>query len=374
MPLVEPAQDVADDVHDVAVALHGKAFSDAHRADLGDAAHVVAAEIQQHQVLGALLGIGQQLLFERLVLFRRGAAPPRAGERPDRHLAVAHTHQDLGRRTDQGERSEIEVEQEWGRIGAPERAVEGEGGQREGRGIALGQHDLEYVAGGDVLLGPLHHRHELLGRGVGDGLRQRQRDAGHARCVRQRFVEGGNDAAQPLHRGGVGRVRVDIGLRIDWGDDDHLVLDRVEHDHDGRSHEDAVGDGERVGSLVGEALDQPHGIVAHVADDAGGNRRQVARQLDARLRQECAQRLQGRELLDLEGLAVRQRLAVDLGPVAEGAPDDVRSDADDGVASAHGAALHRFQETAHGLPIAQLQGGGDRRLEVGDEPRPHDLG
>ena len=30
-----------------------------------------------------------------------------------------------------------------------------------------------------------------------------------AGCVRQRLVEGGNDAAQPLHRGGVGRVRVE---------------------------------------------------------------------------------------------------------------------------------------------------------------------
>ena len=69
-----------------------------------------------------------------------------------------------------------------------------------------------------------------------------------------------------------------------------------------------------------------------------------------------------------------ERLAVDLGPVAEGAPDDVGSDADDRVAPAHGAALHRFQQAADGLPVAQLQGRRDRRLEVGDEPRPHHLG
>jgi hypothetical protein len=46
-----------------------------HGADLGDAAHVVAAEVEQHQVLGALLGIGQQLDLQRgFVLLRRDAA------------------------------------------------------------------------------------------------------------------------------------------------------------------------------------------------------------------------------------------------------------------------------------------------------------
>ena len=126
MLLVEPAQHVADDVHDVAVALDGEALGDAHRADLGDAADVVAAEVEQHQVLGALLGVGQQLGFQRLVLLGRGAAPARAGERADRHLAVAHAHQDLGRRADQREGAEVEVEQERRGIGAAQRAVERE--------------------------------------------------------------------------------------------------------------------------------------------------------------------------------------------------------------------------------------------------------
>ena len=40
-----------------------------------DAADVVTAEIEQHQMLGALLLVGQQLGFERLVL--RAASAPR---------------------------------------------------------------------------------------------------------------------------------------------------------------------------------------------------------------------------------------------------------------------------------------------------------
>ena len=141
-----------------------------------------------------------------------------------------------------------------------------------------------------------------------------------------------------------------------------------------RAHEHAVGHAERIGSLVGQVLDQPHGVVAHVADDAGGDRRQLRQADRCARRQQGAQRLQGRRASRPrrhDGFG--ERLAVDLGPVAEGAPDDVGSDADDGVAPAHGAALHRLQEAADGLPVAQLQGGRDGRLEVGDEPRPHHL-
>ena len=91
------------------------------------------------------------------------------------------------------------------------------------------------------------------------------------------------------------------------------------------------------------------------------------------LGEQRAQRLQGGELLGLEGGRIGQRLAVDLGRVAEGAPDDVGGDADDRVAPANGAAFHQLQQAAHGLPVAQLQRRRDRRLEVGDKPRPHHL-
>ena len=63
---------------------------------IGDAAHVVAREVEQHQVLGMLLGIGQQLVGKLLVLLGRGAAPYGAGERPDGDGVVAQAHQDLG--------------------------------------------------------------------------------------------------------------------------------------------------------------------------------------------------------------------------------------------------------------------------------------
>ncbi len=75
-------------MHHLAVALDEELVGDLDRADLGDAADIVAAEIEQHQMLGALLGIGQQFRFERLILVRRRAARPGAGDRADGDDAV----------------------------------------------------------------------------------------------------------------------------------------------------------------------------------------------------------------------------------------------------------------------------------------------
>ena len=87
-------------MHHVAVALEEEAVGHLDGADLGDAADIVAAEVEQHQVLGALLGVGEQLLAEVLVLGRGRAARAGAGDRADGDLAVAHAHQDLGRGAD----------------------------------------------------------------------------------------------------------------------------------------------------------------------------------------------------------------------------------------------------------------------------------
>src|SRR5690606_18934232 len=53
---LHPADHVGGDVHDVGEALHHHLLGDPHRAGGGDAADVVAAQVDQHQVLGDLLG------------------------------------------------------------------------------------------------------------------------------------------------------------------------------------------------------------------------------------------------------------------------------------------------------------------------------
>ena len=138
-----------------------------------------------------------------------GVAPrrPRAGQRADGDLAVAHAHQDLGAGAHQREAAEVEIEQERRGVGAAQRAIERERRQRERHREALRQHHLEDVAGGDVLLGPLHHAHELGRRCIGDRIGQRQMGAGHGGRVRQRLVQRVHDAAQALQRVVVGGLR-----------------------------------------------------------------------------------------------------------------------------------------------------------------------
>ena len=48
-----------------------KLSGDLDRAGLGHAADIVAAQIEQHQMLGALLGVGHQFLGQGGVLLRR---------------------------------------------------------------------------------------------------------------------------------------------------------------------------------------------------------------------------------------------------------------------------------------------------------------
>ena len=102
-------------------------------------------------------GSASNSVFERLVLVRRRAARPGAGDRADGDRAVAHAHQDF--RAGAGDRKAAEIEEvEEGRgIDPPQRAIERERRQLEGRLEALRQHHLEDVAGGDVFLRRAHH-------------------------------------------------------------------------------------------------------------------------------------------------------------------------------------------------------------------------
>jgi hypothetical protein len=79
--VLQQALDVADDVHHVRIALDREGLGDLHAAGLGDAADVVARQVDQHQVLGALLRVGLQFGSSALSAraWRRAAACRPAG-------------------------------------------------------------------------------------------------------------------------------------------------------------------------------------------------------------------------------------------------------------------------------------------------------
>ena len=73
------ADDGRLDVHDVAVAAHVHELDDVDGAGPADPLEVVAAEVDEHDVLGALLGVGEQLLGEAHVVL--GGLAARAATR-----------------------------------------------------------------------------------------------------------------------------------------------------------------------------------------------------------------------------------------------------------------------------------------------------
>ena len=125
------------------------------RARLADPAEIVAAEVDEHDVLGPFLRVGEQLAGEARVLLRRGAAPAGAGDRVQQGAPSGDLEVRLGRRTDDVESVKAEQIHVRAGVGGPQHPVDV---QRVGVGRsleALGDNDLEALAGPDVLLGRL---------------------------------------------------------------------------------------------------------------------------------------------------------------------------------------------------------------------------
>ncbi len=88
-------------MHDVGVTLDEHEPVHLDRAELADAAHVVAAQIDQHHVLGALLFVVDHLIGECLVFILGCAARAGSGDGPVLDLALMDAHQQLWRRAGQ---------------------------------------------------------------------------------------------------------------------------------------------------------------------------------------------------------------------------------------------------------------------------------
>ena len=181
-------------MHDVRVPLDRHEIGHLHGAVIDDAADVVAREVDEHQVLRALFGIGEQELRVAVVLLVGFAAADRAGDRADLDLAVHRADVDLRRRADDREApAEFQAEHVRRRIHEAQRAVERQRIARVRRRETLRRHELENVAGADELLPRADHLHVLLARRV----------AGELRVLRARRLLGGDGRqigglAQPL--------------------------------------------------------------------------------------------------------------------------------------------------------------------------------
>lgn len=84
-------------MHDVTETLDHKPFCDMDGTRLADTPHVITAEVNQHQMLGAFFFIRQQILLQPQIFGFILAAWARACQRSDRHGAVTQPHQNFRR-------------------------------------------------------------------------------------------------------------------------------------------------------------------------------------------------------------------------------------------------------------------------------------
>ena len=158
------------------------------RAGHADAREVVAAEVDEHHVLGAVLLRREQRLGVAL------AGRDRAGDRVERGARALALDDRLRRAADEREVAELEQEEIRRRVDAAERAVELER-RRRGRPLgALRDHDLEDVALADVLLRALDAAQVLV------ALREAAQLAARAGAARRAPAAARRGAARPRRR------------------------------------------------------------------------------------------------------------------------------------------------------------------------------
>ena len=356
------------------IALDDELFRHLDAADLRHPADVVAAQVDEHQVLGDFLGIVDEFLLHRPILGLGAAPSPGAGQGPVDDLAALpralriplrrlDPRQDFRRRADDVEAVEMHEDHVRRRIQAAQRPIEIDRRTGEGNGHALREHHLHHVAGADVLADAFHSIHELLAPEGGDeillldGLIGARRGDGRRRGVEQRGALG-----ERL----LGRVQ-GAGLRsLGERDQLHAARDVVEDHHVRGDHEQDV---RRVHVVRRRRVRKPplhvaHGVVAEVAHQSAEEARQVRQVWH---HETLGKRFDG-------GKGIVRVLSVDHAPVlqrgegvASNAQHGARGQADDGIARPLLAALRRrFEQIGIGR-VGELQIGGERRLQVRED-------
>ncbi|MDT4829051.1 hypothetical protein FQZ97_624610 [compost metagenome] len=313
-------------------------------------------------MLGQLLGVGQQVLFQRHVGFLGGAARAGAGDRAHGDQAVLDAHQHFRRTAHHVEVAEVEEVHVGGRVEAAQRAVQVDGRGAEVDGHALRRDHLHAVTGEDVFLDGVHRALVVLAGEAGAELRFRRvhraevEAAARSDRLAQVFQQFLQTRMAVLVGIGLGRVGEDDGV--------HLAGQVVEHHHGVGHHQQDVRVAQRVRvrALRQALLDVAHAVIAEVADQPAVEARQPRQGRYAVAVLELfdeGQRVFAFEMLGLDAVDLdARRVAVDPQHGAAG-------QADDRVAAPLLAALHGFEQVGVGT-VGQLQVDGQRGVEIGE--------
>ena len=322
------------------------------RADLGNSTEVIAAQIDQHVMLGKFLFVGQQLVFERLVLLRRFAARTGAGHRESRQTAILQAHERFRR----GAHDLISVDGEEHHvrrgIGSAEHAVRAQQAVRIRTGELPRLHGLKNIAVKDVLAGLFYDIGVLrLGDVAGEArsagcLERRKR--GLVVDQRRHALERRTRLAVILHHA--------VGLHVDHEHD--LLLEVVVRDDLVEQHQVKIIPCAAL-DIEGRLCVAEHRI-REVADETARERRLTLKPRCAVLAEHLAEH--GERLVGLDRLVDRtleRYRAVFAGRTQDGVIAEKR------VARPLFAALHALQQekaVGTGLQAAQQR---DRRCHIG---------
>ena len=341
-------------------ALQPHELRHADRSVFTDAADVVAPEVDEHHVLGALLFVALELFGQPHVFFVAASARPRPRNRMRLDPRTFDAHEHLRRRADHrhaAHSDEIHVRR---RVHVAQRAVNGEwiGGYV---GLEpLRQHDLIDVARGDVLLGRAHLLFELLARVIRRDLEAVRRVAlGFRQVAFQLALEELNLRARELIQ------RLEIVVRGDprIGDDQDPVLHVVEREDGVEQHEPGLIRSVDAGAEIAEHRLEPRGgAVPEIADRAARESRKLGHEGRSEIRHQTAQRVDERAI-------ARARLAATLDgrlPVAR-AQNQERILAEERIAAHVLAALHALEQERVVRVFGDLQERRHRRQQVCDD-------
>ncbi len=351
----------------VRVLLDDHALRHPHAPVAGDSPHVVAPQVQQHQVLGALLGVGEEVLRQRGVLLRAPAAAARSRDGAHRHGPLLQPHHHLRRRAHQLEAVQLQVEQVRRGVEGAQRPVQVEGGHLQREREPLREHHLEGVPGADVVLHPLHRRLEAAARkGAAEGRVLRR---GRRHGQRRRAGAALDPGDGRLHLRG-GRVVAPAQLRIvrapglHRGDGARPPEQVVHRHHHAGEHEHGVRQPQPLRRRVGEPLHVADDVVAEEAHRPAPEARQprhlgggVPRHQPAEVGERVGGALPG-------GPPFPRRPAVDA--VSHQPPRPARLRPQEGVARPALPARHRLQQEAEGR-ARELVVRGHRGVRVEEE-------
>jgi len=225
---------------------------------------------------------------------------------------------------------------------------------------ALRQHDLDDVAGADVLLGACD---DLLVGGLGEVRAHLAGRRVDRRGLDRRHREAGDQRVDARHRGIVRRLERLAPAHVHVRHDLDLLRHVVEDEETLGEEQAGVRQPEVVGGALGQPLEGTRHLVADVADGAAREARQAGDGHGAVLREQPPERLE-RVVHRVAHRRAARRLDLERAPAA--APDARRLGAEETVAPPLLAALDALQEEAV-RPAMYLQERRHRRLQVGQD-------